>query len=970
MVLHLDFETRSAIDLKKRGVDVYSKDASTDVWCMAYAFDDEDVEVWTPGDNCMNLAKLLIHVKEGGLLYAHNAAFEYAIWNNVLAPRYGWPKLQVKQMRCTMAMALAMSLPASLVDAAASVGLDEAKDMEGHRLMMQMAKPRNVERMTWWDDADRQRRLREYCKQDVVVERKLHHNIRELSAPEQELWILDQVINNRGVYVDLHSIDKAVEMVGEAKRLIDIQINKITNGAVTGHTKTIKMTDWLNERGVDAISVAKADVIDMLKRDDLPADCRRVLELRKEAGKSSTGKLDSMRLRADKDQRVRGTMQYHGASTGRWGGRGIQVHNYPRPNMKQPQIEDAIAHLDDELYLEIMHGNIMDIMPSMLRGMISAAPGNELICSDFSNIEGRILAWLAGEEWKCEAFRQFDKGIGADLYRLAYARSFGVSVADVDDFMRSVGKVMELALGYQGGVGAFQTMARGYGVQVTDRKADELKVAWREAHPEIVQYWYDVEKAAIAAVKKPGVISECRSISFIKKGSFLWLRLPSQRVLCYPYPRLESVETPWGSEKLAVTYMGVDAVSKKWIRQKTYGGKLVENCFSKNTLTLTDSGVKRICDVAESDLVFDGVDFVKTKGAIYQGEKEVVEWLGVRVTENHQILAGRKWKSVTNLDGYATAEALELGLASANWLSKNLASGTMKNLYAFVIAGSHIRSTTDRCSEAGLLNAENVELKKQEKPQLYTRSSSQHRKSRPPGSTDTPGWFRGAITKITKLIRTTGGEESASARNGGKTDERFLPTWCSYLAGIKEDWISTGLITKKGMNRAISSLLPANKIATIAEERFTSNTRGASIPTQNFGESFVQNGRAQTLLDTTCPTGDPLNTSWKHTKETEAVYDLKDCGPNNRFMVLTNYGPVIAHNCTQAAARDVLSEAIVKVENELYPVVMHVHDEIVAECRIGEGDLTEFETIMAEVPEWASGLPIAVEGWKGERYRK
>jgi DNA polymerase len=226
--------------------------------------------------------------------------------------------------------------------------------------------------------------------------------------------------------------------------------------------------------------------------------------------------------------------------------------------------------------------------------MIVAAPGNELICSDFSNIEGRVLAWLAGEDWKIQAFKDYDNGTGADLYVLSYAKSFGVTLEEALPH-RQIGKVQELALGYQGGVGAFQTMAKTYRVTVSDERADELKVFWRNAHPNVVQYWYDLEDGAIAAVHNPRtkftVGAKGSEVIFLKNGSFLWCRLPSGRALCYPYPKVIPIMTPWGAEKEALSYMTVvdDSTRRKgntisdpnssgsWQRISTYGGSLAEN---------------------------------------------------------------------------------------------------------------------------------------------------------------------------------------------------------------------------------------------------------------------------------------------------------------------------------------------------------------------------------------------------------
>jgi DNA polymerase len=280
--------------------------------------------------------------------------------------------------------------------------------------------------------------------------------------------------------------------------------------------------------------------------------------------------------------------QYFGAATGRWAGRKIQLQNLPRPKIKQEAIERAISAP------EKITGNIMQTASDCIRGMFIPAPGNTFICADYSNIEGRCLAWIAGEEWKLRAFRAFDADVGDDLYRLAYAKSFRKNVDKVTDDERQIGKVMELALGYGGGVGAFQTMARGYGVKVTDAKAEELKTAWRDAHPKTKSFWYALEEAASSAITHPGQAFKANRIVYIKKGSFLCCKLPSGRIMYYPYPKLEMVDTPWGDKKMGITYMSQDSQSKKWMRCKTYGGSLCENICQAISRDILAEGMLRL----------------------------------------------------------------------------------------------------------------------------------------------------------------------------------------------------------------------------------------------------------------------------------------------------------------------------------------------------------------------------------------
>lgn len=637
-ILYIDFESRSPVDLKKAGLDNYAKHRDTEVLCLGWAFDDELPRTMAPYDDkgwhSDELARIICHLSRGATIVAHNASFELAIWNNICVPRFGWPRLKPEQVHCTMAMAYAMSLPGSLDNAAAAVGLEIEKDKAGHRLMLAMCKPKADG--SYRESSEDMKRLMAYCATDVEVERQLYKRLRPLSPSEHSLWVLDQKINQRGIYVDKESIKAAIEIVGKEQKRLDSEMRALTGGAVATCTAIAQLVDWIRWQGVPIPGVAKADVLDALAG-DLPAPVRTALLLRREAGKSSTAKLKAMVESASADSRIRGAFQYHGAATGRWAGRRVQFQNLPRPELKPTQVEDALRLMRegkrDEV--ELVYGPVLGTISSCIRGVVSAPPGKELIACDFANIESRVLAWLAGAEWKLQAFRDCDKGIGPDIYLVACSWVYGTKDIAVLKPHRQEGKVVELGFGFGGSAGAAFTMAKTYfvdldklaprvlevaenefiakaesafanvAVEYSDRKSAYLaghilSQIYRAKNPEIKKYWFDCDNAAINAVRYPGDVFEAghRPVKFRVSGSFLWCQLPSGRLLCYPYPKI--VENRFG--KATVQCMWQNGTTNKWESREMWYGLWVENFVQAVARDLLAFGMQTL-DEAGFDVV-------------------------------------------------------------------------------------------------------------------------------------------------------------------------------------------------------------------------------------------------------------------------------------------------------------------------------------------------------------------------------
>jgi DNA polymerase len=336
MLLFRDYETRSVADLRDVGAWRYACDSRTDVWCCGYAIDDEPVKLWVPGDPTPPEFIEAARDPEW-LASAFNDAFERAIEQHILAPRYDWPLIPIERHRCTQAAALAMALPASLGKVAHILGLEHQKDKAGAALMRQMARPRKPRKdedpkgVYWFDDIERRERLFQYCKADVETERELARRLAPLIPQEQALWQLDAAINDRGLHLDCKLIDAAIRIADQVQGEITAELAKLTSGEITTSNQTARLIAWLSAHGCEVSDAQKGTLKRALTRKNLAPEARRVIELRLDSAHAAANKLETMRAWTNGDNRVRGSLKYHGASTGRWASYGIQLQNLKRP---------------------------------------------------------------------------------------------------------------------------------------------------------------------------------------------------------------------------------------------------------------------------------------------------------------------------------------------------------------------------------------------------------------------------------------------------------------------------------------------------------------------------------------------------------------------------------------------------------------------------------------------------------------
>lgn len=571
----VDFETRSTLDLSKVGVYRYAEHSTTDIWVMAYAIDDGPTKLWFPGEEIPG--ELELHVMLGGEMRAWNAQFERVIWREILGPRYGFPVPETEDWYCTQAEAIAMALPRSLGWTANVLNMGVEKDSDGRALMLQMAKPRKVEddgTVIWWDDDERVARLADYCRQDVVVERAIMSRVRRLSPREREVYLVDQRINDRGVRVD-------IDLVQATRRFVDVETDKgnarlgeLTDGVVTKVTQRERIHNAVLTAGYDMPDLKKYTLRDFLMRDDLDPVTREILEIRRDVGKTSASKLDAMLRCACSDEYVRGLLQYHGASTGRWAGQLVQPQNFPRGEVKNAErfIPDILAGRDPD------HEKPVVLASALLRAMFIASPGSRLLGGDFSQIEARVLGFFAGEPYGSYEYEK----MGGLIFTCDWRDIVADHEAGVHDPQqrRQIGKNTVLGCGFGMGAKRYREQAWEQTGEWLDEELCERAVyTYRSEKPGVPVFWNNIEAAAMEAVLRPGEVVTVpgTAIRYTVRSQFLWCVLPSKRVLAYALPRVEEVETPWGEMKPGLTYMGIDSYTKKWKRLKSYGGHLTEN---------------------------------------------------------------------------------------------------------------------------------------------------------------------------------------------------------------------------------------------------------------------------------------------------------------------------------------------------------------------------------------------------------
>lgn len=581
----IDFETRSYADLGKVGAWVYSLHPSTEVICLCWKFSDSaEVGEWVPG--MPPPASLIRWIRGGGLIEAHNYSFELAIWTNVCMPKYGFCSVLPSQWRCSMAVACYYAMPAKLESLCRALHI-EGKDPAGGRLISKYS-CLYLKTASPTIPPEDLRRFIDYCKIDVLREEAVSDYLGDLPDRELPHFQLDQEINMRGLFLDAEGIAAAAAIVDQRAEALTGRFRTLTG---LNPTQNAKLLPWFAARGLALDNMQAAYIEDLLEEGAVPAgECREALTIRLQVNKASTKKLDAMaRQRSPANSRALWQVRYHGAQTGRDTGGGFQPLNLTRgmEDVEPDQLVRDIMH-GDAAWLDALYGDAMDAVSKASRHWIMAAPGHRILAGDFVSIEAVVLACLAGEDWKVDAFRE-----GRKIYELMGDKIHGLAEGTVTKKShpaeRQDGKTGELAFQYGGGVGAWLNFDNSG--RHTDERIDEIKKAWRAEHPMIVKFWRGLDDAALKAVANPadGIV-QFRSIGFEIVDEWLSMILPNGKRIWYREPELRTGLPAWHKPETKedcaagscdcrpmtkLTYMAQK--EGQWRRVNTYGPKLAEN---------------------------------------------------------------------------------------------------------------------------------------------------------------------------------------------------------------------------------------------------------------------------------------------------------------------------------------------------------------------------------------------------------
>lgn len=592
--LHIDLETYSEADLLKTGVYRYAEDMSFEILLFSFAWGDDEPKIIDLNAGEQLPDKIFKALNDEKVLkIAHNANFEISCLNS-----YFNLELDPSQWFCTMVGSAYFGLPLTLDKIAQVLGLENQKDKKGKALIRHFCTPckptkknggrtRNLPN----HDPEKWEEFKNYCIQDVRTESDIFNYLSKfppVPSSEWRYWVQDQKINKRGIFIDRELVEASIS--ANTQFLEEVHAEMIKATGVDNPNSLPQLKDWIFKKmGVSVSSLSKESLVDLLEDEETPEEVKKVLNLRQLGSKSSVAKYDTMLKYACYDGRIRGLIQFYGANrTGRYAGRAVQIQNLKRT--MSHGIDEAREAVKKDI-ADLLYDDVADVISKLVRTALIAPPGKKLISCDFSAIEARVLAWLAGEDWVLDVFHSHGK-----LYEATASKMFNISIEEITKGSpwRSKGKVAALALGYQGAAGALIQMG-ALREGLTEEELPAIVRKWRTSNPHIVKFWRDVENTAKNTIvnKKTNILkTKYTSLKFEYDRGYLFLTLPSGRRLAY-----------YGASVMynKITYWGIDQTRKVWAKNSTYGGSLVENITQ---------AVARDCLVESMDLMFNDVNII------------------------------------------------------------------------------------------------------------------------------------------------------------------------------------------------------------------------------------------------------------------------------------------------------------------------------------------------------------------------
>jgi len=608
MRVHLDFETRSRVDIKKSGVTRYAEDPSTDVICLAWAIDDDEPSLWLPGQPMPSrLHKAVLYEAD---FWAWNAPFEIAIWQHVMVRRYQWPIIPLYQWQDTAALALTCGYPGQLGKCAKALKVKMQKSVTGTRLINMLSKPKKDGTFRGFaDNKDLFLQMYAYCKQDVRTERDIYHAlpIKEITPQERRVQLQTWIMNRRGLPIDVVSVDAIQDTIRRYVKHLDQITSLLTDGRLIS---TRQRDALLEELEVNLPDLQNATVKKALEG-ELSEKDRKLLEIRKQINHGSIAKFARLQQMICRDGTVKDNIQYHGARTGRDAGRGFQIQNLPRRHVADPDLFMELYSRFGIRKLDLIFP-ILETASALIRPCVMAPPGKKLIVSDFSQIEARGVAWTTRE---MDILKEFEAGV--DPYIAQASKMYDKPMEEIQkgSIERQYGKMAVLLLGYQGSHKAITRFAEAYKLNIERKEAAEVVKKFRGSRPRLVNAWYSFAQAAMAAVEAPGtqqIVPDCAPAVFQMRGPHLTMRLPSKRLVWYPEARVEEVTVRYedaetGKMKTftanAVTCMVIDSMTNyKWVRKGMSGGNLFQNYVQAICRDILMEAVLR-CEAAEYPVI-------------------------------------------------------------------------------------------------------------------------------------------------------------------------------------------------------------------------------------------------------------------------------------------------------------------------------------------------------------------------------